>query len=118
MKRRGAGLFLVLFSLFLAARANSQALTAAEVQSVLLETAKVFDTPYTIAVTNREGVILGVYEKTGSPPTTTSLINFKFRLDGGGNEILSPPEPTPDVAIALARTASFFSNNQAPLSSR
>ncbi|MCA9426394.1 MAG: heme-binding protein [Candidatus Omnitrophica bacterium] len=118
MKRRGAGLFLVLFSLFLAARANSQALTAAEVQSVLLETAKVFDTPYTIAVTNREGVVLGVFEKTGAPPTTTSLINFKFRLDGGGNEILSPPEPTPDVAIALARTASFFSNNQAPLSSR
>jgi len=118
MKRCGAGFLSVLLNLLLLAGAQSQALTAMEVESVLLETAKVFNTPYTIAVTNREGVVLGVFEKTGAPPTTTSLINFKFRLDGGGNEVLSPPEPTPDVAIGLARTASFFSNNQAPLSSR
>lgn len=113
-----AGLFVLSLAVLLSGSANAQSLSAADVEAVLLETARVFDIPYTVAVTNREGVVLGVFEKTGAPPTTTSLINFKFRLDAGGNQVLSPPEGTPDVAIALARTASFFSNNQAPLSSR
>jgi uncharacterized protein GlcG (DUF336 family) len=57
-----------------------------------------------IAVTDRQGDILGIYLKPSAPPT--SIANFGVQAD------------TRDVAVALARTASFFSNHQAPLSSR
>ena len=57
-----------------------------------------------IAVTNRQGNILAIYSKPGAP--ATSLANFGAQAD------------TREVAVALARTASFFSNDQAPLSSR
>ena len=57
-----------------------------------------------IAVTDRQGDILAVYRKPGAPATSTA--NFGIQAD------------TNEVAVALARTASFFSNNQAPLSSR
>jgi uncharacterized protein GlcG (DUF336 family) len=55
-------------------------------------------------VTDRQGDILAVYQKPNAP--TMSPGNFGIMAD------------TKDVAIALARTASFFSNSQAPLSSR
>jgi len=48
-----------------------------------------------IAVTARTGDILGAYSTTGAAPTAAS-----------------------DIAVSLARTTSFFSNSQAPLSSR
>ncbi len=48
-----------------------------------------------IAVTSRTGDILGAYSTTGTFPTEAS-----------------------DIAVSLARTTSFFSNSQAPLSSR
>ena len=48
-----------------------------------------------VAVTARTGDILGVYSSTGPAPT-----------DNG------------NIAVGLARTTSFFSNSQAPLSSR
>jgi len=48
-----------------------------------------------IAVTSRTGDILGAYSTTGTAPTEAS-----------------------DIAVSLARTTSFFSNSQAPLSSR
>ncbi|HEX5230205.1 MAG TPA: heme-binding protein [Bryobacteraceae bacterium] len=57
-----------------------------------------------IAVTNRQGNILAIYSKPSAP--ATSLANF------------GQPADTKEVAVALARTASFFSNDQAPLSSR
>jgi uncharacterized protein GlcG (DUF336 family) len=57
-----------------------------------------------IAVTNRQGNILAIYKKPSAPPT--SAANFGMQAD------------TREVAVALARTASFFSNDQAPLSSR
>jgi len=57
-----------------------------------------------IAVTDRQGDILAIYEKPLAPPT--SVANFGIAAD------------TKEVAVALARTASFFSNDQAPLSSR
>jgi len=57
-----------------------------------------------IAVTDRQGDILAVYSKPGAPATTAA--NFGVQAD------------TNEVAVALARTAGFFSNNQAPLSSR
>jgi uncharacterized protein GlcG (DUF336 family) len=57
-----------------------------------------------IAVTDRQGDVLAVYRKPSAPATTAA--NFGIQAD------------TPEVAVALARTASFFSNDQAPLSSR
>lgn len=57
-----------------------------------------------IAVTDRQGNILAVYQKTNAPATAPA--NFGVQAD------------TREVAVALARTAGFFSNNQAPLSSR
>ncbi len=57
-----------------------------------------------IAVTDRQGDILAIYKKPSAPPTAAA--NFGTQAD------------TKEVAVALARTASFFSNDQAPLSSR
>src|SRR5579863_5764661 len=57
-----------------------------------------------VAVTNRQGDILAIYSKPSAP--ATSVANFGAQAD------------TREVAVALARTASFFSNDQAPLSSR
>ena len=66
--------------------------------------AQAVNEPYVIAVTNREGDILAVYQKPGFSPT--SLGNFGQTVD------------TNELAVSLARTAAFFSNDQAPLSSR
>src|SRR5207344_373039 len=57
-----------------------------------------------IAVTNRQGDILALFRAPGAPDT--AIGNFGAGVD------------TNELAVALARTASFFSNNQAPLSSR
>jgi uncharacterized protein GlcG (DUF336 family) len=57
-----------------------------------------------IAVTDRQGNILAIYRKPSAPPTSEA--NFGVQAD------------TQEVAVALARTAGFFSNDQAPLSSR
>ena len=57
-----------------------------------------------IAVTDRQGDMLAIYEKPAAP--ATSAANFGIQAD------------TKEVAVALARTTSFFSNDQAPLSSR
>jgi uncharacterized protein GlcG (DUF336 family) len=57
-----------------------------------------------IAVTDRQGDILAIYQKPNAP--ATALANFGVQAD------------TQEVAVALARTTSFFSNDQAPLSSR
>lgn len=80
------------------------ALTATDVQNVVQSAATAVDAPIVIAVTDRGGNILGVFQKTGAP--ATSVGNF------------SAPAPTTELAVALARTASYFSNDQAPLSSR
>ena len=57
-----------------------------------------------VAVTDRQGNILAIYRKTGAPDTAQG--NYGSTVDAN------------ELAVALARTASFFSNNQAPLSSR
>jgi uncharacterized protein GlcG (DUF336 family) len=71
-------------------------LTAAEVEAIIARAVSALDAPtLTVAVTDRTGRPLGVYTNA------------------------SPPVPDNDnVAVALARTTSFFSNSQAPLSSR
>jgi uncharacterized protein GlcG (DUF336 family) len=79
-------------------------LTAADVLKVVQTTAAAVNMPYTVAVTDRQGDVLAVYQKASAP--ALALANFGVMADAK------------DVAIALARTASFFSNSQAPLSSR
>src|SRR5579863_2434106 len=57
-----------------------------------------------IAVVDRMGRILAVYVGPSAPATSAG--NFGAAI------------PTADLAVALARTGAFFSNDQAPLSSR
>jgi uncharacterized protein GlcG (DUF336 family) len=79
-------------------------LTAADVQQVVESAAKSLDVPMVIAVSDRAGQILAVFQNAGAPPTSTA--NFGIVVD------------SKELAVALARTAAFFSNDQAPLSSR
>ena len=81
-------------------------LTAAEVQSVVQAAAASVNSPLVIAVTDRMGVPLAVFRTTGVAQNTMATGNFGQTV---GAE---------DLALALAHTAAFFSNDQAPLSSR
>ena len=84
---------------------NTQFLTKADVLAAITAAAMaVDDSRMVIAVTDRQGNPLGVFKKNGAP----ALVEGNFGR-------MSPPE---EVAVALARTASFFSNTEAPLSSR
>jgi uncharacterized protein GlcG (DUF336 family) len=80
-------------------------LTAADVTTLTQTAAQAAD-PNTmvIAVVDRAGRVLGVYRKPSAPALATG--NFGAQVD--------PSE----LAVSLARTAAFFSNDQAPLSSR
>jgi uncharacterized protein GlcG (DUF336 family) len=82
-----------------------QSLTAADV-SALVQTAALAADPNTmvIAVVDRSGNVLGVYRKPSAPALATG--NFSAQVDAN------------ELAVSLARTAAFFSNDQAPLSSR
>ncbi|MEO8126726.1 MAG: heme-binding protein [Bryobacteraceae bacterium] len=98
------GAFLAL-ALALRLRGQAPVLTADDVQSVIGKAAASINSKAAvIAVTDRQGNILGLFRKPDSG--ATYLGNFGSQVDVN------------DLAIALARTASFFSNNQAPLSSR
>jgi uncharacterized protein GlcG (DUF336 family) len=79
-------------------------LTATDVQSVVQNAAQAVDAPIVIAVTDRSGNVLAVFHKTGAPASAVG--NFGATVDIG------------DLAVSLARTGAFFSNDQAPLSSR
>jgi uncharacterized protein GlcG (DUF336 family) len=73
----------------------ARTLTAAEVRAVVTGAANALaDTTMAVAVVDRKGAILAVYRRPGAAATT------------------------PDVAVSLARTTAYFSNDQAPLSSR
>jgi uncharacterized protein GlcG (DUF336 family) len=62
------------------------------------------NSPMVVAVVDRAGTVLAVFETPNAPPTGT----------GNFGEV----EPADELAVALARTAAFFSNDAAPLSSR
>ena len=79
-------------------------LTAAEVQQVVENAAQSLNVPMVIAVADRTGKILAIFENAGAPATATG--NFSTTVD------------SKELAVALARTAALFSNDQAPLSSR
>jgi uncharacterized protein GlcG (DUF336 family) len=91
-------------ALLLAQDDPAPSLTAADVQTVVQNAAAAVNAPMVIAVTDRVGNILAVFQTPGAPSTATA--NFGIQADSN------------EVAVALARTASFFSNSQAPLSSR
>ncbi|MGA7796352.1 MAG: heme-binding protein [Candidatus Acidiferrales bacterium] len=85
--------------------ATVQSLTAADVMALVQAAAQAAD-PNTmvIAVVDRAGNVLGVYRKPSAPTLATG--NFSAQVDVN------------ELAVSLARTGAFFSNDQAPLSSR
>src|ERR1700736_2318605 len=85
--------------------AAQNGLTADDVTKAIQAAATSVDsTSMVIAVTNRKGEILGIFQQPNAPPE--SIGNYSKSVD------------TTELAVALARTASFFSNDEAPLSSR
>ena len=86
-------------------RAVNEFLTAADVNEITRVAAVALDaTTMVIAVTDREGQVLAVFRKAGAPVTAPG--NFGALVDAN------------NLAVSLARTGAFFSNDQAPLSSR
>jgi uncharacterized protein GlcG (DUF336 family) len=84
---------------------NRPKLLAADVDLIVRKAAESANSnQMVIAVTDRQGDILALYRKPGAP--AESIGNFSRLVD------------TNELAVALARTAGFFSNSQAPLSSR
>jgi uncharacterized protein GlcG (DUF336 family) len=79
-------------------------LTTTDVMNVVQNAVTSVNQPMVVAVADRAGNILAVYETPKAP--TSSVGNF--------GQVVSADES----AVALARTAAFFSNDQAPLSSR
>src|SRR5437867_6762833 len=86
-------------------RAVNEYLTDLDVNEITRTAAEALDaTTMVIAVTDREGQVLAVFRKPGAPGKAPG--NFGASVDAN------------DLAISLARTGAFFSNDQAPLSSR
>ena len=80
-------------------------LTASDVDSIVhAAAAATSPTAAVIAVVDRSGNVLALYRKPDAPLTVAG--NFGIQTS------------TNDVAIGLARTGAFFSNDQAPLPSR
>jgi uncharacterized protein GlcG (DUF336 family) len=111
----GALLLLFLASLLVSCGSSSTApsstpppppvpLTAADVQQVVENAAQSLNVPMVVAVSDRAGTTLAVFQNAGAPATSTG--NFGVAVD------------SQELAVALARTAAYFSNDQAPLSSR
>ena len=84
--------------------ASVQPLQIADVQSIVQATVNSANVDMVVAVVDRAGFVLGVYRTQNAP--ATAIGNFGQTLDAN------------DLAVALARTGAFFSNDQAPLSSR
>jgi uncharacterized protein GlcG (DUF336 family) len=79
-------------------------LTAADVDSIVKATAASVNVPLVIGITDRSGNILAIYKKANAPATAVG--NF------------SQTHPSDQVAVSLAMSAAFFSNDQAPFSTR
>jgi uncharacterized protein GlcG (DUF336 family) len=79
-------------------------LSVSDVTNVVQNAVLSVNAPMVVAVADRAGNVLAVFETPGAP--TTSIGNF------------GQPISSQDLAVGLARTAAFFSNDQAPLSSR
>ncbi len=84
--------------------ATVQPLQVADVQNIVQAAVNSVNVDVVVAVVDRAGFVLGVFRTQNAP--ATAIGNFGQSLDAN------------DVAVALARTGAFFSNDQAPLSSR
>src|SRR5580692_2697534 len=84
--------------------ASVQALQIADVQKIVQAAVNSANVDMVVAVVDRAGFVLGVFRTQNAP--VAAVGNFGQTLDAN------------DVAVALARTGAFFSNDQAPLSSR
>src|SRR5580704_12192331 len=84
---------------------ETETLSQADVQMVVEAAATAAQSDaIAVGVVDRLGRILAVYVGPSAPPKSPG--NFGAMI------------PTADLAVALARTGAFFSNDQAPLSSR
>ena len=81
-----------------------QPLQASDVQNIVQAAVNSVNVDMVVAVVDRAGFVLGVFRTQNAPATATG--NFGQTQDAN------------DLAVALARTGAFFSNDQAPLSSR
>lgn len=81
-----------------------QPLQASDVQNIAQAALNSVNVDMVVAVVDRAGFVLGVFRTQNAP--NTALGNFGQTQDAN------------DLAVALARTGAFFSNDQAPLSSR
>jgi uncharacterized protein GlcG (DUF336 family) len=81
-----------------------QPLQVGDVQNIVQAAVNSANVDMVVAIVDRAGFVLGVFRTQNAPATAVG--NFGQSLDAN------------DVAVALARTGAFFSNDQAPLSSR
>src|SRR5229473_6026928 len=81
-----------------------QALQTADVQNIVQTAVNSVNADIAVAVVDRAGFVLGVFRTQNAP----AMVGGNFGQLQNAN----------DVAIALARTSAFFSNDQVPLSSR
>src|SRR5712671_4842021 len=84
--------------------ASVQPLQVADVQNIVQAAVSSVNVDMTVAVVDRAGFVLGAFRTQNAPATATG--NF------------GQVQNANDIAVALARTGAFFSNDQAPLSSR
>src|SRR6266446_4202881 len=80
------------------------ALQSVDVQNIVTAAVNSVNADMVVAVVDRAGFVLGVFRTQNAP--ATSIGNFGQTQNAN------------DLAVALARTGAFFSNDQAPLSSR
>src|SRR5258707_875678 len=81
-----------------------QALQVADVQNIVQAAVNSVNVDMAVAVVDRAGFVLGLSRTQSAPATAVG--NFGLLQNANA------------VAVALARTGAFFSNDQAPLSSR
>src|SRR5271165_7153402 len=84
--------------------ATVQPLQISDVQKIVQAAVNSVSVDMVVAVVDRAGFVLGVYQTQNAPAMAAG--NFSFTVNAN------------DLAVALARTGAFFSNDQAPLSSR
>lgn len=77
---------------------------ASDVQNIVQAAVNSVNVDMVVAVVDRAGIVLGVFRTQNAP--TLAVGNYGQMQNAN------------DVAVALARTGAFFSNDQAPLSSR
>ena len=103
-----------------AAGAQQPSLTAQDVMDAVRTAATAISAnTIVVAVTDRAGNVLAVYGGTGANPATDIITGgIVTQLYQGGPGVAATGVTAQDYAVGLARTGSFFSNNNAPLSSR